>query len=317
MIGPVSTSGREPDRPSARSMVEGRPAARQERVCAVVVTFNRQELLRRCLTALEEQRRPLDELLVVDNASTDGTSSMVAEEFPRAELLTLAENEGGAGGFHRGLAWAHARGHDWFWLMDDDTFAEPDSLEALLAGGQRAPGGHPPLVLASRVLWKDERLHPMNMPTARWRWRGRLAEGVGHGLLLLRNATFVSVAVRREAIDRFGLPLSHYFLWSDDVEFTSRILRDEPGYLVPESRVYHWTREPHTAVSASGDRFYYHVRNVLLLLRGTSLEWVERLDFGRYYVRTLREYVRTRRPRRAALALVARGLRDGLRGEVR
>ncbi len=298
-------------------MVEATSATGPERVCAIVVTFNRADLLRRCLESLAGQRRPLDELLVVDNASTDGTAEMVATEFPDVALLALEANEGGAGGFRRGLAWAHARGHHWLWVMDDDTFVVPDTLEALLAGAERAPGDEPPLLLASQVRWKDERLHPMNMPTARWRWRGRLAEGAARGVLLLRNATFVSVLLRREAIDRFGLPLAHYFIWTDDVEFTSRVLRSEPGYLVPESRVYHWTREPHTAVTASGDRFYYHVRNSLLLLRGSSLETVERLDFGRYYLRTLREYLATRKPRRAAAALVARGLWDGLRGAVR
>ena len=288
----------------------------RERVCAIVVTHERRELLRRCLGELARQERPADATLVVDNASSDGTMEMVRTDFPDVEFLPLAQNLGGAGGFHHGLAWAHARGYDWLWLMDDDTFAVPDTLETLLAGARRAPGDTP-LLVSSQVRWKDETLHPMNAPVPRWRWRGQLAEGAARGLLLVRLATFVSVALRREAIDRFGLPLAHYFIWGDDVEFTARILRDEPGYLVPESRVYHWTAEPHPPAAATSDRFYYHARNSLLLLRGSSLSAIERLDNGRFYLRTVREYLRVngRDPRR--LALLARGIRDGLRGPTR
>ena len=173
------------------------------------------------------------------------------------------------------------------------------------------------MLLASQVLWKDGSLHPMNLAVARWRAPGQMAQGIADGLVAMRNASFCSVALRREAIERFGLPLAHFFIWTDDVEFTSRVLRGERGYLVPESRVYHWTAEPHTAITATGDRFYFHVRNSLLLLRGSSLTAIERLDYGRYWARTLFGYLRARRFERAAVAVVVRGIRDGLRGEVR
>lgn len=286
-----------------------------ESVCAIVVTYNRPEMLRRCLDGLAAQERPADEVLVIDNASTDGTPDMVAADYPWATLVRLPENGGGAGGFHHGVAEAHARGHDWLWLMDDDTFPVPDTLSALLDGAARAH--RDPMLVASQVRWKDETLHPMNLPVPRWRARGELSEAVGDGLVLLRNATFVSAMLRRECVDRFGLPLAHYFIWTDDVEYTSRILRAEAGYLVPESRVYHWTPKAHTAVTDAGPRFYYHVRNSLLLLRGTSLTGVERLDYGRYWVKSLIAYVRAHAREPGALKTVARGLRDGLRDPVR
>lgn len=287
-------------------------------MCAVVVTYNRAAMLERCLAALAAQTRPVDTVLVVDNASTDGTAELVSGRFPHAELVRLPQNVGGAGGFHHGLREAHARGFTWAWLMDDDTFAEPGALEALLDGGARV-SGRAPLVLASQVRWKDGTLHPMNLPVPRWRAPEEIAAGIADGLVALRNATFVSVLVRCEAVDRFGLPLAHYFIWTDDVEYTSRVLRDERGFLVPESVVHHWTATPHTAASAMGDRFYYHVRNSLLLLRGTSLTAIERLDYGRYYLRSLVRYFgergRWRDP--AALRLVARGLHAGMRDVTR
>ncbi|MFA9269937.1 MAG: glycosyltransferase family 2 protein [Baekduiaceae bacterium] len=295
-------------------MVGAGPA---ERICAIVVTFNRAELLAECLTRLGAQTRPPDEILVVDNASTDGTADVVAERFPEVTLLRLPENVGGAGGFHAGMRDALARGHDWLWVMDDDTFTVPDTLEQLLAGGARARGGAP-MMLSSQVRWKDETLHPMNLPSPRWRDPAFMALGAADGLVGLRNATFVSVALHRDAIERYGLPLAHYFIWTDDVELTSRIMRAEPGYLVPESRVYHWTPTAHpAAASSSGDRFYYHVRNSLLLLRGTSLAPMDRIDYARYYVKSLLSFLRERGREPAALKLLARGLRDGVRGDVR
>ena len=65
------------------------PSRHPERVCAVVVTYNRVELLRECLTALESQTRPVDRILVVDNKSTDGTPEIVEREHPGADMLRL------------------------------------------------------------------------------------------------------------------------------------------------------------------------------------------------------------------------------------
>jgi rhamnopyranosyl-N-acetylglucosaminyl-diphospho-decaprenol beta-1,3/1,4-galactofuranosyltransferase len=294
----------------------GAPDQAKHSVCAVVVTRNRKELLRRCLRAIDDQAPPVDHVVVVDNASDDDTPSMVQAEFAHVTLLELHENLGGAGGFGRGMAWAHQHGYDWLWLMDDDTVAEQDALRALLAGAARAPGGTP-LLVASSVLWKDGRQHPMNLGLPRWRWRSELVRGASHGLLLMRYATFVSIAVRREAIDRFGLPLAHYFVRADDVEYTARVLKRELGFLVPESRVYHWTEKPHGPDSGGGDRFYYLVRNSLLLLRGSSLDPAERLDYGRWLARAIGRYLRANGTDRHGLGLLARGLRDGLRGEAR
>ena len=105
----------------------------KQRVVAVVVTFNRRELLERLLIRLGEVEG-LVEVLVVDNASTDGTGAWLASyDDPRVQARTLPENRGGAGGFHAGLAWAMERGADLAWLMDDDGLPDRDCLDLLLA----------------------------------------------------------------------------------------------------------------------------------------------------------------------------------------
>ena len=290
--------------------------ARAQRTCAVVVTRDRREMLTRCLAALRDQQPGVDAILVVDNASSDGTGEMVRREFRDVELLSLASNVGGAGGFHRGMARAFAEGYDWIWLLDDDAIPQPDALDALLRGGERAPHGRP-LLLTSQVRWKDEQLHPMNAPVPRLRWRRELVEGAARGLLLIRYATFVSTLIHRDAVSRFGLPLEHFFIWSDDVEFTARVLRTECGYLVPASVVYHLTESPHPAANPDSDRFYYHVRNSLSILRGSSLSTIERLDYARFFARSVRAYVTRNRRDRRRLALLTRALRDGLSAPTR
>jgi GT2 family glycosyltransferase len=280
-------------------------------VWAVVVTYNRRALLEVCLAALDAQTRPPDHVLVVDNASTDGTQDMLRAEHPDVEILALAENTGGAGGFHAGLAAAHSGGATWAWIMDDDTIASPDALERLLAA-QPPPGRRAPLLLASRVEWTDGSLHPMNQPVLR-RTPDVYVEAAEHGLLPIRTATFPSLLVSREAIDRFGLPNAHYFVWGDDWEYTSRILRAEPrGYLVPDSVVEHRTKAAHTAVTSTGERYYFHARNWIYMMRSRSFGAAEKASLGFWLAGSVLTYLRTNRGSPASLRTVARAVRDGL-----
>lgn len=286
-------------------------------VCAVVVTFNRLELLRECLAALAAQEHPADLVLVVDNASTDGTVAAIRAEFPWADVLALDENLGGAGGFHRGLAEGHARGFDWIWLMDDDTIPTPTALSALLDGVDRAPAGKPPLLMSGTVLWTDDTHHKMNRVHPLWQRPVELVLGAAQGLMLFRTATFVSLLVSREAVDRYGLPYAHYFIWSDDVEYTARVSRTERAYVVPESIVYHKTKASYSAITGSRERFYYHVRNSMLIARGDSFVGKERWAHVLGSFSTIGPYLAHNRWSREAFAIVARGIRDGVRDPVR
>ncbi len=85
--------------------------------------------------------------------------------------------------------------------------------------------------------------------------------------------------MHRRAVDRYGLPLKHFFIWSDDIDYTGRILRREPGYLVPTSVVVHKTEAAHTAMTSAPDRFYFHVRNTLFIIRGPGRSPRDRLVF--------------------------------------
>jgi rhamnopyranosyl-N-acetylglucosaminyl-diphospho-decaprenol beta-1,3/1,4-galactofuranosyltransferase len=282
-----------------------------ETVCAVIVTHNRRELLRESLAAVLGQTRRPDHVLVVDNASTDGTREMVAAEYGGVELLALPRNEGGAGGFHAGIADAVRRRFDWIWVMDDDTIPNEDALALLLDARARLDGLPDPVLLASRVVWTDGRLHPMNTPGAYVARMDETLRAVERGLLPMRATTFPSLLVRRDAVERHGAPRKGFFIWSDDMDFTLRILRHEPGYVVPASVAVHKTKTPHQAWEG-GERFYYSVRNDLFLIRGDTLRPMERISWALGLLGHVRLYLRHERFRPAALRVVLRGLRDGL-----
>ncbi len=291
---------------------DGEPAG--ERVAVVVVTHNRRDLLRTCLEAVVSQDRRPDLVIVVDNASSDGTAEVVRREYPTFELLSLERNEGGAGGFHAGLLAAHRRGADWTWLLDDDAIARSDSLRMLLDSRDRLDGLPRPSLLASRVDWRDGRPHPMNMPIVRRRDGTHLVKACRAGLVPLRAASFVSMLVSRAAVDHHGLPCRHYFFQADDIEYTARVLRDRWGYMVPESVVEHRTAKPHTAFSDGGHlRFYHHARNTVFMLRGRAWTRAEKPALLWTLVRTSAEYLRGTRFSRESWSTLARALRDGAR----
>jgi rhamnopyranosyl-N-acetylglucosaminyl-diphospho-decaprenol beta-1,3/1,4-galactofuranosyltransferase len=282
-----------------------------ETVCAVVVTYNRRELLGECLEAVTGQSRPPDTVLVVDNASTDGTRDMVAERYPDVEILALPENEGSSGGFNEGMNAAVARGVDWLWVMDDDTIPAPDALEKLLDAPAQLDGLPQPSLLASKVLWTDGQLHPMNWPAPALADIDLFVDGVERGILPIRANTFPSLLVRREAVERHGAPRKGFWIWADDIDFTQRILRNEMGYLVPQSVALHKTATAHKPHEGK-QRFYYAVRNGMFILRGDTLTSKEKIGWCFVVGPQIVRFFRTEGIKPWTLKVVLRGLRDGL-----
>jgi rhamnopyranosyl-N-acetylglucosaminyl-diphospho-decaprenol beta-1,3/1,4-galactofuranosyltransferase len=283
------------------------------RVVAVVVTFNRRDLLLESLAAVTAQTRAPDTVIVVDNASTDGTAAEVRARYPSVRLAGLTRNTGGAGGFAAGLALALADGADLVWLMDDDTVPEPGALAALLAA-RAGYAPQPPALVASRVLWTDGRAHPMNTPrTKPFATKAERAAAAATGCAPIRSASFVSILVDAGVSRERGLPQADYFLWNDDFEYTTRLLRDQSGLLCPASVVVHKTAAFGDTDTDPGPRFFYEVRNKIWTLRTRSLAPAERVLYGGS---TLRRWARTfakSRDRRALGSALARGIAAGVR----
>jgi rhamnopyranosyl-N-acetylglucosaminyl-diphospho-decaprenol beta-1,3/1,4-galactofuranosyltransferase len=286
----------------------------QERVIAVVVTHNRRELLVEALDSISTQSRAADGVVVIDNASTDGTADQVRERYPDVALRSTSRNIGGAGGFALGIATALDLGADLIWLMDDDTVPTTDALAELLSARARYDAG-PPALVASRVVWTDGRDHPMNTPRPKPMVRhAEIAAAERCGCLPIRSASFVSILVDASVCLQRGLPIADYFLWNDDFEFTTRLLRDRPGLLCSSSVVVHKTRTFGSTDADPGERFFFEVRNkIWMLIRSPSLAPLERLV---YTGSTLRRWVRTlaASPDRR---LLVRAMRRGIIAAVR
>jgi GT2 family glycosyltransferase len=285
-----------------------------EPVAAVVVSYNRRELLLETLAALRDQTSPPAMTIVVDNASSDGSAEAASEAFPDVSIVRLPENVGGAGGFAAGLASAiEDEGAALVWLMDDDTVPTPTALHELLAARRHAPAGAE--VFASEVRWTDGRLHPMNMPRVRPFASARSrAAAAAFDCYPIRSASFVSILVDARAVRRVGLPIADYFLWNDDFEFTARILRRSRGYVCRRSRVIHKTRVFGSTDVDPGARFYLEVRNkVWVILRSPGLSAPERLLYAVSSVRRWLTTFANSSDRALLWDGLRRGLGDGLR----
>lgn len=264
-----------PDNPPAVAA----PASSRSRVCAVVVTHNRLELLQAALAALRAQTRSLDAIVIVNNGCTDDTGRWLAEQSkqdPSGVLQVVTQaNLGNSGGVFTGLDKSYAGGYEWFWVLDDDTIPSPTALEMLLAGADRFRAASPGTRLGwlnSVVLWSDGSLHRMNEPKLKpyLAWR---PDFLAQRFLPARWCSFVSVLFTREALTECGLPLKDMFIWYDDVEYTGRIeLHGFSGLIVLDSFVEHRTKANYAPDvrdlnEQSCGRFRYAFRNEVLILR--------------------------------------------------
>ncbi len=283
------------------------------RVCAVIPTFNRLTLLVETIEGLLGQTRPADCVLLVDNGSTDDVAHAARSCLPGIEVLRFDDNSGSAGGFGRGIRWAFDAGYDWIWLLDNDSEPEPHALAELLHASARFPTDRAPALLASKVVWTDGSILPLNVPIVKRKDAAFLYWAAEHATLSLRAAPYAGLLVHRDAIERHGVPLESYFFWNDDIEWTGRILRDELGVLVPSSIVCHKTPGNPTTKADTGPRYYFEIRNKLWMVRHSqAFRPMENIRFilsllvetGRFVYRTT--------PKRMAIWTVARGTARGL-----
>ena len=190
----------------------------------------------------------------------------------RIKYYNTGENLGGAGGFAFGLKKAIELGYQYAWIMDDDSIPEKDALMSLVNKGQAIKGEFS--YLASLVYWTDGNLFDMNVPD--FQYNSRLGLGLDmirrNKLLLIDTCSFVGCFVNLKYAEKVGLPISEFFIYGDDQEYTARLRKLAPAYLDFDSVIVHKAPSNKGADVVSADetrieRFFYQARNGMYIAR--------------------------------------------------
>lgn len=203
-------------------------------IVAVVVTYNRLQLLKRNLDCLR-QNKPLTSIVVVNNGSTDGTSEWLAEQ---QDIKVLSQaNVGGAGGFYTGIQYAFHSGADWIWCMDDDVFPRPDCLERLLRHANNPHIGilAPRRLLEGQIYTNDFQQYDLENPFASL-YKKKLSKQIVNTAVEICGTAFEGPFIRREVVEKIGLPNKDLFIFCDDTDYCLRTVK--AGYkilYVPEA----------------------------------------------------------------------------------
>ena len=213
----------------AKTFIENQNAAMPvQTVATVVVTYNRLSMLKDCIMALEAQTWKIDDIVVINNGSTDGTQEWLAT---RPDLIVINQtNVGGAGGFYTGLEEAYNRGYDWIWIMDDDVVAHKDCLKELLAVNKPIAI---PLRISKQASFKD-------LPAIKYDLKNpfinnpRVVINDELGInsfeelpeeLLVEDLSFEGPLFSRKVVEKVGLPEKKLFIYHDDTEYGLRCNR--------------------------------------------------------------------------------------------
>ncbi|MCX7641899.1 MAG: glycosyltransferase [Elusimicrobiales bacterium] len=211
----------------------------RETICAVVVTFNRRQLLIECLDALKNQTYPLDAIYIVDNASNDKTPELLLEsayikELPPPNLsepwekdfeiknningnpikvhyVRMHENTGSSGGFHEGIKRGYERGYDWFWLMDDDVEAFTYGLANLLKYINISK-----FIQSSRQLPNGNIFYWGDIVTSDGKYISVGDKISEKDYIEINTGCFEGMFIHRDIITKIGYPKKELFMVGDD-----------------------------------------------------------------------------------------------------
>jgi GT2 family glycosyltransferase len=194
------------------------------RIASVTVNTNGGELPLRQYRVLRAQTRPIDEIILVDNGSTDGSRELLARQSPGPTILALPENLGVGGGFSAGLRHALESGHDWIWLFDEDSQPEPDALEQLLRAYEALQPSHNIGILSCLPVHRETGAEYHGL---QWKNRfSRVADRITRAGDYFADSVISSgCLVSAEAVRHMGYPRADYFMDFVDHEFNLRLRR--------------------------------------------------------------------------------------------
>ena len=238
-------------------------------LAALIVTYNRKEMLSKCLHALFEQDINDFDIVVVDNASSDGTQELIQQiDNERVLYFNTGANLGGAGGFSYGVKKCYDLGYDYCWMMDDDTLPHKSAISSMIKKIQLIDASY----LCSRVVWTDGKACSMNTPPTAKRGCFYNEDSLNLHLIEIQGCSFVSCLIKMKYIKLAGLPIADFFIYGDDVEFTRRLESFAGGYIDLDSVVTHAMPNNNLANIVNCEkerveRYRYGVRNNVYIQR--------------------------------------------------
>jgi rhamnosyltransferase len=238
-------------------------------VASVTTAYNGAGTLARHIDALLRLTRPLEEIIIVENASTDETISLLRERYPQVTVLPMADNLGPGGALARGLEYAALESkHDWIWTFDQDSVPAPDSLEILLEEAHRLKDHAREVgIIAALPVDKD-----LQIAATPWLWRGKFvkppAEFLSRPVFFADLVITSGCMVRKEMVGKIGLPRPDFFVDFVDYEYCLRARSH--GYKIA---VATRAKLRHEVGKAHKVRF----------LLGRRHLWSERRPFREYY----------------------------------
>ena len=221
------------------------PGTHWPRVYVIILNWNGKEETLRCLSSVLEMDYPCYRVLVVDNASSDGSVEAIRAAFPAVELLVNKGNLGFSAGNNEGIQYALHGGADYVLLLNNDTQVERNALTALVAGCEADPA----VGLASGKVYYFDRPQVIYYAGAK---QGRLpllprVIGVGeedHGQYeQAQEVDYVwgqAMLIKRQVIESVGLLDPQFFMYYEDLDYCLRAKR--AGYKIvclPAARVWH------------------------------------------------------------------------------
>lgn len=190
------------------------------KIAAIVVTYNRLELLKKTVGALRAIPR-VDTIVVVDNGCTDGTAAWLDNQ--TGLKVIHQDNVGGSGGFATGMQYACQQDFDWMWCMDDDVYPEPHCLDKLLECDAPEVGILCPRRIQNGKVFVNECRHiNLTNPFASLH-QGKLSpdESVP---VAIEGMVFEGPLIKREAALKTGLPNKDLFIFYDDTDYSYRMV---------------------------------------------------------------------------------------------
>jgi len=308
----------------------------KELVASVIVTYNNGDNIEKLLGSLLNQSKPIEEIIVVDNASSDGTSQMIKENFPQVTLLANASNMGVGGGYAQGMEYAYQKEYEWIWLLDGDSLPQTSALEELTKAFASLSSVHPKIgILASSPV----------KPSTGTRydgslWRGRfvrLPKEIAQSQKLFSVDSVISSGclVSRRVIEDVGLPRADFFMDFVDHEYNLRVRRKGYEiYYVPCSVIYHEIGKPRVVKSQivraiarlatrsplmaeTPWRMYYTVRNELYTFWHEFRNYKALFFFALLVIRMIAGMILFNdKDKMKRIKYIIRGLRDGFKGKL-